>query len=177
MTGVRHLWIARHAEADSDESGLSPAGEQQAAMLGARLSGVPFAAVGHSPLPRAVRTAEIVSAHLPGVPVEVADELDDRFPADDPVASAAMIARFTGPVPGLPDRHELVITHAFQVAWFVRDALETPESRWRDVIPANTGLTVIRYFPGGRTRMIVFNDLSHLPPELRWTGSPPELRL
>jgi phosphohistidine phosphatase SixA len=175
VTGVRHLWIARHAEANSDESGLSPAGEEQARLLGERLSGIPFAAVAHSPLPRAVRTAAIVSAHLPGVPVQAADELDDRFPTDDPAASAAMIARFTGASD--VERHELVITHAFQVAWFVRDALETPESRWRDVIPANTGLTVIRYFPSGRTRVIVFNDLSHLPPELRWTGSPPELRL
>ncbi|BEL09389.1 histidine phosphatase family protein [Actinoplanes sichuanensis] len=175
MSGVRHLWIARHAEATSDETGLSPAGEQQAGLLGERLSTVPFAAISHSPLPRAVRTAAIVSAHLPGVPVQAADELDDRFPTDEPAASAAMIARFTGPASA--ERHELVVTHAFQVAWFVRDALQTPESRWRDVIPANTGLTVIRYFPGGRTRVIVFNDLSHLPAQLRWTGSPPELRL
>jgi phosphohistidine phosphatase SixA len=175
VSGVRHLWIARHAEANSDESDLSAAGEEQARLLGERLSGIPFAAIGHSPLPRAVRTAAIVAEHLPGVPVQAAGELDDRFPADDPVASAAMIARFTGPAD--VERHELVITHAFQVAWFVRDALETPESRWRDVIPANTGLTVIRYFPHGRTRVIVFNDLSHLPPALRWTGSPPEVRL
>ncbi|WP_433793871.1 histidine phosphatase family protein [Actinoplanes sp. CA-252034] len=175
MSGVRHLWIARHAEATGDETGLSAAGEQQAALLGERLSGVPLAAISHSPLPRAVRTAAIVSAHLPGVPVRVADELDDRFPTEEPAASAAMIERFTGP--SEDERHELVITHAFQVAWFVRDALETPESRWRDVIPANTGLTVIRYLPGGRTRVIVFNDLSHLPEPLRWTGSPPELRL
>jgi broad specificity phosphatase PhoE len=175
VSGVRHLWIVRHAEATDDQSGLSPAGEQQAALLGDRLSAVPFTAISHSPLPRAVRTAAIVSAHLPGVPVQVADELDDRFPTDEPAASAAMIARFTGP--SAAERHELVVTHAFQVAWFVRDALETPESRWRDVIPANTGLTVIRYFPSGRTRVIVFNDLSHLPEPLRWTGSPPELRL
>ncbi|GIF37396.1 histidine phosphatase family protein [Actinoplanes xinjiangensis] len=175
MTGVRHLWIARHAEATADQSGLSAAGERQAALLGERLSGVPLATISHSPLPRAVRTAAIVSAHLPGVPVQVAEELDDRFPTDEPAASAAMITRFTGP--SVAETHELVITHAFQVAWFLRDALETPESRWRDVIPANTGLTVIRYFPGGRTRVIVFNDLSHLPGQLRWTGSPPELRL
>ncbi|GIE82667.1 phosphoglycerate mutase [Actinoplanes philippinensis] len=175
MSGVRHLWIARHAEATDDETGLSATGEQQAALLGERLSGVPLTAISHSPQARAVRTAAIVSGHLPGVPVRVADELDDRFPADEPAASAAMIARFTGPAP--TETHELVVTHAFQVAWFVRDALETPESRWRDVIPANTGLTVIRYFPGGRTRVIVFNDLSHLPEALRWTGSPPELRL
>ncbi|SDT67489.1 histidine phosphatase family protein [Actinoplanes derwentensis] len=175
MSGVRHLWIVRHAEALPDQSGLTAAGERQAGLLGERLAAVPFAAVSHSPLPRAVRTAALVAAHLPGVPVRVAEELDDRVPTDDPAASAAMIARFTGPA--AEERHELVVTHAFQVAWFARAALETPAERWRDLIPANTGLTVIRYFPGGRTRVIVFNDLAHLPPELRFTGFPPELRL
>ena len=138
---------------------------------------MPFAAVAHSPLPRAVRTAELVSAHLPGVPVRAADELDDRVPTEEPAASAAMLARFTGPTPGPAERHELVITHAFQVAWFVRDALATPDGRWRSLIPANTGLTVIRYRTAGPPRVVVFNELSHLPPELRWTGSSPELRL
>ncbi|GAA1625074.1 histidine phosphatase family protein [Actinoplanes couchii] len=175
MSGVRHLWIARHAEALADQTGLSPAGERQAGLLGERLAGVPFAAVHHSPLVRAVRTAALVAAHLPGVPVQPADELDDRVPTEEPDASAGMIARFTGPAD--QERHELLITHAFQVAWFAREALETPAERWRDLIPANTGLTVIRYFPGGRTRVIVFNDLSHLPPELRFTGFPPELSL
>ncbi|HWS39543.1 MAG TPA: histidine phosphatase family protein [Actinoplanes sp.] len=174
MTGVRHLWIARHALATADD-GLSPAGEQQAELLGERLAGVPFTAVHHSPLPRAVQTARLVAAHLPGVPVEPAGELDDRVPTDEPAASAAMIARFTGPAPA--DRYDLVVTHAFQVAWFVREALGAPAERWRDLIPANTGLTVIRYLPDGRTRLIVFNDLSHLPPGLRFTGFPPELRL
>ena len=172
---VRHLWIARHAEATADESELSVAGERQATLLGQRLAGVPFAAVGHGPLPRAARTAALVAAHLPGVPVRAAGELDDRIPTEEPAASAAMIARFAGPA--TTETHELVITHAFQVAWFVRDALETPAERWRELIAANTGLTVIRYFPNGRQRVIVFNDLSHLPAELRFTGSPPELRL
>ncbi|MDI6098240.1 histidine phosphatase family protein [Actinoplanes sp. NEAU-A12] len=172
---TRHLWIARHAEATADESGLSAAGERQAALLGERMAGVPLTAVSHSPLPRAARTASLVAAHLPGVPVRVAAELDDRVPTEEPAASAAMIARFAGPAPA--ETHELLITHAFQVAWFVREALETPAERWRDLIPANTGLTVIRYFPNGRRRVLIFNDLSHLPAELRWTGSPPELRL
>jgi broad specificity phosphatase PhoE len=175
VTGVRHLWIARHAEATGDQSGLTGAGERQAGLLGQRLAGVPFAAISHSPLARAVRTAALVAAHLPDVPVQVATELDDRVPTDEPVASAAMISRFSGPAPA--ETHELLITHAFQVAWLVRDALETPAERWRDLIPANTGLSVIRHFPDGRRRVIAFNDLSHLPAELRYTGSPPELRL
>ncbi|MBB4739480.1 putative phosphoglycerate mutase [Actinoplanes octamycinicus] len=169
---MRHLWIARHAFANEDESGLTGDGEQQATLLGERLAEVPVTALFHSPLPRAVQTAALVAKHLPDVPAEAADELDDRFPT--PANSAAMIERFTGPAPA--ETHQLVITHAFQVAWFVREALEAPEDRWRGLSSCHTGLTLIRYFPGQKPRLIMFNDVSHLPPALQWTGFPPELR-
>ncbi|MCW2143356.1 putative phosphoglycerate mutase [Actinoplanes cyaneus] len=172
MDEVRHLWIARHAFANEDETGLTGDGEQQAALLGERLAGVPLSAVFHGPLPRAARTAELVAAHLGDVPVEPAEELDDNLPT--PANSAAMIARFTGPA--AVETHELLITHAFQVAWLVRDALEAPEERWRGLNACNTGLTLIRYFPGQKPRLIMFNDVSHLPAALQWTGFPPELR-
>jgi phosphohistidine phosphatase SixA len=172
VTAVRHLWITRHAFANEDESGLTGDGERQADLLGERLAGLPLTAISHSPLPRAARTAELVSAHLPGVPVRVAEELDDQLPT--PSNSADMIARFSGPAS--VECHELVITHAFQVAWFTRDALEAPEDRWRGLNSCNAGVTLIRYFPRQKPRLIMFNDVSHLPPELRWTGFPPDLR-
>ncbi|GIF07463.1 histidine phosphatase family protein [Actinoplanes siamensis] len=172
MNEVRHLWIARHAFSNEDETGLTGDGEQQATLLGERLAGVPVSAIFHSPLPRAVQTATLIAAHLPDVPLHAAGELDDQFPT--PANSAAMIDRFTGPA--AVETHELVVTHAFQVAWFVRDALEAPEDRWRGLHSCNAGLTLIRYFPGQKPRLIMFNDISHLPPELRWTGFPPELR-
>ncbi|WP_436537034.1 histidine phosphatase family protein [Actinoplanes sp. HUAS TT8] len=172
MNEVRHLWIARHAFANEDETGLTGDGEQQATLLGERLAQVPITAIFHGPLPRAAQTAALVGEQLPGVPVEAADELDDNMPT--PANSAAMIARFTGPA--AVETHELVVTHAFQVAWLVRDALEAPEERWRGLNSCNAGLTLIRYSPGLKPRLIMFNDVSHLPVALQWTGFPPELR-
>lgn len=169
---MSRLWIARHAEARPDESGLSELGRQQASLLGARLADVPLSRISHSPLARAAETARIVAQHLPGVPVEVAAELDDTDPSDDPAAAAAMVARF-----GRPPADELVITHAYQVGWFVRDALEAPAARWVGLNQCNAGLTVLGYRDGRPPSIMVFNDVSHLPPELRWTGFPPEFRL
>jgi len=45
-----------------------------------------------------------------------------------------------------------------------------------DLSSANTALTVIEYRPGTYPSISIFNDLSHLPPELRWTGFPSQLR-
>jgi broad specificity phosphatase PhoE len=169
---VSRLWIARHAEALADESGLTAAGRRQAALLGERLADVPLSRISHSPLARAVETARIVALSLPGVPVEVAPELDDADPTEDPAGAAAMVARF-----GRPPADELVITHAFQVGWFVRDALDAPASRWVGLNQCNAGLTVLGYRDGRPPSVMVFNDVSHLPPDLRWTGFPAELRL
>jgi probable phosphoglycerate mutase len=169
---VSRLWIARHAEALPDESGLSETGRRQAELLGERLAGVGITRISHSPLPRAAETASIVAAHLPGVPVEPAAELTDAIPSDDPAAADAMVARFAG-----PPADQLLITHNFQVAWFVRAVLEAPAERWRALNSCNAALTVIRYAAGRPTVPLVFNDYSHLPEPLRWTGFPPELRL
>jgi hypothetical protein len=63
------------------------------------------------------------------------------------------------------------------VGWFVREVLEAPVARWRGLNSGHTGLTVIRWTAGRAPAPLVFNDLAHLPPELRWTGFPADLRL
>jgi alpha-ribazole phosphatase/probable phosphoglycerate mutase len=76
MTAV---WLIRHAEPDASvrgrcygslDTGLSPAGREQAAYLAERLSGEPFAALCSSPRRRAVDTAEAIAApHQLGVSI------------------------------------------------------------------------------------------------------------
>jgi broad specificity phosphatase PhoE len=166
------LWLARHAEALPDEMGLTDAGRRQAALLGERVAGAGITRVSHSPLARAAETASIVAKFLPGVPVEAVDELTDSIPDDDPAAAEAMVARFAD-----PPADELCITHMYQIGWFVRTALGMPASRWAGLNSCNTGVTVLRWSSGRPVVPLVFNDLTHLPPELRWTGFPPELRV
>lgn len=66
---MRTLYLARHGEAAAD---LTAAGRTQASLLGRRLAGKRLTAVHHSPVPRAVQTAELVAAELrwTGVPEE-----------------------------------------------------------------------------------------------------------
>ncbi|MFE7633731.1 histidine phosphatase family protein [Kitasatospora sp. NPDC057518] len=205
-TATRYLYLARHGEAEShgDHSGLTAAGRRQAALLGRRLAGRPVSVLHHGPLPRAAETARLVAEQLTGVRPEPCEEAGDFVPyvpardelPDDgarflldflggttaaereegAVLARRAVERFTGPVPGREERHELVVTHAFLVGWLVRHALDAPAWRWLGVNAANAALTVLRYTPGRPPAVLLLNDQGHLPEELHWTGYPPQYR-
>lgn len=174
------------------------AGRRQAVLLGERLKGVPFPGVLHGPLVRAEETARLVREEL-GVAVRPSEAAGDFVPcglSGVPGDKAAMVAsllewtpdadlrlaeqalsEFTGAVEGDGDRYELVVTRNFLIGWLVRAAPGAPEW-WRiGRNHANAALTVIRYAPGKADSVLCFNDMSHLPDELQWTGFPPELRI
>ncbi|MEQ8146074.1 histidine phosphatase family protein [Streptomyces sp. OP7] len=204
-TAARHLYLVRHGEALPDGSGLTERGRRQATLLGRRLRDVPLAAVHHGPLARADQTAQLMAGQSHDLPLQVSEAAGDyvpyvpgreELPADaadhylrfldgataeererGPVLAREAVDRFTGPVPGDEDRHELVVTHNFLVAWLVRDAMRAPKWRWLGLNHCNAALTVIRYAPGRAPSVLVANDMSHLPAELRWTGFPPESRV
>lgn len=203
---TRYLYLTRHGEATPDERGLTPTGRRQATLLGERLRDVPLSAVHHGPLPRAAETARLIGEQLDGIPAHVCEPAGDYVPytpgrAELPADSADFLLdfvhgfpsderargprlartaeeRFTGPVDGPEDRHELVVTHNFLIGWLVRAALDAPKWRWLGLNQCNAALTVIRYPPPGRPPSVLFsNDMAHLPAPLRWTGYPPELRI
>jgi broad specificity phosphatase PhoE len=204
-TAIRYLYLTRHGEASPDESGLTENGRRQAVLLGERLRGIPFTAVHHSPLPRATHTARLIGEQLDGVPLHVSeaagdyvpylperDELSpefadfllrflDQFTPEEreqgPVLAREALERFTGPASGEETRHELVVTHNFLVGWLVRAAQDSPKWRWLGLNHCNAALTVIRYAPGRPSSVLLYNDMGHLPAELRWTGFPPDLRI
>ncbi|MFG3506995.1 histidine phosphatase family protein [Streptomyces sp. NPDC047821] len=201
-TATRYLYLVRHGEAASEESGLTEGGRRQAVLLGQRLREIPFAAVHHGPLPRAEQTARLIGDQMQNVPLRVSEVAGDyvpyvpgrdELPAESadfflhflsgaaeeerehgPALARQALEMFTGPVDGEEDRHELVVTHNFLIAWLVRDAMHAPHWRWLGLNHGNAALTVIRYAPGRPASVLVSNDMRHLPPELRWTGFPPE---
>jgi probable phosphoglycerate mutase len=195
----RFLYLVRHGEATGDGA-LSQDGERQARLAGERLRHIPLAAIYHSPRPRAVRTAQIIAECTTGVPTQMSALLDDYIPSDLDLAAlppafarfvgayspderadgartaAAALERFAGPETGEADSHELLVTHNFQIGWFVRDALGAPDWRWLSLNQQNAALTVILYQPGMPPALVCFNDAAHLTRPLRWTGFPAALR-
>ncbi|MGW0582962.1 histidine phosphatase family protein, partial [Streptomyces sp. NPDC002920] len=89
--------------------------------------------------------------------------------AEAKLRAGALTDRFARPAD--TETHEVLVTHAYQVAWLVRHALDAPPVRWLGLNCGNTALTVIQYRDGGSAPTVVlYNDMGHLPAELRWTG-------
>lgn len=186
---TRHLYVVRHGAADPFGE-LTEAGLRQSHLLGDRLARLPIDVVWHSPLSRAAKSAQAVGERLPGVPVREAAELVDHVPhvpekppaawagffdgydAEEAAAgervAAALIGRFARPAD--VETHEVLVTHAYPVAWLVRHALDAPPERWLGLDCGNTALTVIEHRAGLAPTLVLYNDMGHLPAELRWTG-------
>jgi len=198
----RFLYLLRHGEAAEDGE-LTARGEQQARLTGERLREVPLSAIYCSPQSRAARTAEIVAGYVHGVAPAESELIDDYIPSDPDLAglpadyarfvsaydpaeraagaelSRAAAEKFGGPgdtaVTG-QDEHVLLVTHNFQIGWFVRAALAAPEWRWLGLNQQNCALTVLMYRSGLPPSLVSFNDAGHLTRPLRWTGFPDGLR-
>lgn len=197
---VRHLYLTRHGEPGEDGR-LIERGARQALLLGRRLASVPFTSVQHGPLPRATETAQLVVGQLksqvsaveldaagdyvPYVPSPEEVDAEHRagvmaFLTDLSSGEAAQGARLAaeairvlaGPEEGEHDSHHLVVTHAFTIGWLVRYALAAPQWRWLGLDNGHAALTVLRFFTDRAPTVVVFNDMLHLPDELRWTGFP-----
>ncbi|MDR7273676.1 histidine phosphatase family protein [Catenuloplanes atrovinosus] len=181
MTG-RFVHLVRHGEAAG--GALTETGRRQAAAVGARMASLPIAALHHGPLPRAAETARIVASHLPGVPVRESEVCGDYIPpVGDPAALPRVFRDFLAEVteeeyahgaalaraalatfarPSETETHDLIVTHAFTVGWFLRDALGAPEPRWLGQNASNCALTTILYRPGRPPALVAFNEASHL---------------
>lgn len=193
----RYIHLVRHGEQQDAEHGmpdgpLSEKGERQARLIADRLSTIPFTAAWHSPLKRASETAQIIAERLPAIQCQPSSLLFDCVPsgptpdmpkhfesffgsfseAEIEAGQAQMsdaVAEFLQPTS--EDRHDLLITHNFVIAWFVRHVLDAPTWRWLGLNQANCGLTVIKLRTAKPPMLVLHNDLGHLPVGLR-TGTP-----
>lgn len=194
---THYIYLVRHGEHQDAEHGiddgpLSPRGQRQAELIADRLSGLPLDAVWHSPLLRATETARAIAERLPSVAPEPSALLFDCVPTGMTEDTPAVYESFFGSVTDAEieaggaqmsdavneflvrkhgEAHEVLITHNFVIAWFVREVLGAPEWRWMTLNQAHCGLTVIAQKQGRPWSLMTHNELSHLPMELR-TGLP-----
>lgn len=193
----RYLYLVRHGEQVDAEFGLpegplSERGLEQAALVADRLASINFDAAFTSPLLRAIDTATVITKHLGMEEATPSALLMDCIPSGPETDMPPAFESFFGGVteeeiaagqaqmtdalgewftPSREDRHELLITHNFVIAWFVREVFGASAWRWMGINQANCGLTIIRVRSAKPPVLLTHNDLGHLPPKLR-TGLP-----
>ena len=194
---AHYIYLVRHGEQIDAEYGLpdgplSPRGVRQARAIAERLGGVPFSRAWHSPLQRAEETAAIMTDRMPALESVPSALLMDCIPSGPEPSMPYAFEPFFGGIspqeidagqaqmadavdefltPAREDRHDLLITHNFVIAWFVREVFGAPAWRWLGINQANCGLTIIRVRSAKPPVLVTHNDLGHLAPELR-TGMP-----
>ena len=196
----RYLYLVRHGEQDDAEFGLpegplSDRGRTQASLVADRLSRVTFDAAYTSPMQRAIETAEVMTERLGLDAASPSALLMDCIPSGQSPDMPASFESFYGGVSeetiqageaqmadavaewfarSIDDRHELLVTHNFVIAWFVREALGAAAWRWIGLNQAHAGLTIIRVRTAKPPVLISHNDVGHLPPDIL-TGLPETL--
>lgn len=180
---VRHGAYVADPKDESPGPGLSPLGIAQARLAAARLAGMPgtFDALLASPMTRALQTAKVISAELPGVALEVVPELAECTPAtrrkeiiagekpEDLAACAAKLdalfaQRF---VPARDrERREIFVCHGNVIRYLVTRALGVDSTAWLEMSVAHASLTRILVEADGRFKVIAVGDSGHIPPNM-----------
>lgn len=181
---MSRLFLVRHGEAagEDEDPGLSPLGTAQSRLLGERLRDQGVVEVRHGPRRRAAETAAVLG-ELCGAPVVVDAALEDRTPVPAPGEDGWYPDRMRSWFAAVPlaerdeggerlsaalrrcladDRQLVLVTHAFVVAWFVRQLLDAPVTAWTSIAVANAGLTTIDRRPGRPPSLAGVNDIGHL---------------
>jgi serine/threonine-protein phosphatase PGAM5 len=194
--GTRVLYLVRHGIYDHQDPAdervgkkLNALGREQARLAGVRLRGlgVAFDSVRTSTFTRAMETGDIIAKEL-GLPV-VRDSLisectppstrpDIKWATPGEADSAqaqleAAWAKYARPSPS-GALNQMLVCHGNVIRWFVTRALGVDTKQWAQMELANGGITVVAVRPDGATRLLLFNDIAHVPPASQtWAGRGP----
>ena len=193
---LRTLYLVRHAEYDHADprspfvgKGLKRLGRKQARLTAARLarSGVRFARCYTSTFLRAVQTAEILAAGIPGLRVRrVFDLHESAGPTEISLARTARTGLSRKEIewrkasqrqirrvyemffraPGRGVRTEILVTHGNLIRCLVNKVLGIPLDQWAVMGTHNCGITVVEVRSSKRPVLVTYNDTGHLPASL-----------
>lgn len=178
---ARVLVFLRHGQYEADPKvrggRLTELGREQVRLAAQRLSEWPIDSMYASDLGRARESAQLVSAELGGCRVQTQRVLREMLPTSYPGMHVGLEQRRRGKQqleailaksfrPSRRARTELYVCHGNLIRALVCLALGVRLTAWRKMRCSNAGLTSFAIFAGGDVRVLGYDDVGHLPPEM-----------
>ena len=195
--GTRTIYLIRHGQYDHEDKrgsdigkALIPLGIAQARLIANRLKSLPVTmnSLISSTMTRARQTAMIINKEFPDLELQQSriirectpptwrEDIMDREDSDnleectDQLETA--FSEYFIPSPDNQDRNDIIICHGNVIRYFVTKVLKVDTMSWLQMTTGNCGLTVVQIKPDGSMKLVSFNDMGHIPPNLRTvTGS------
>jgi len=190
--GVRTLYLIRHGQYDHDDDrssdigkALVPLGIAQSKLVANRLKSlsVKMSSLISSTMTRARQTAMIINQDFPELELQQTRLIrectpptwrEDIMEGEDPEELKsctdnldAAFSKYFIPSPDEDDRNDIIVCHGNVIRYFVTKVLKVETMSWLQMTTGNCGLTVIRIKPDGTMKLVSFNDMGHIPPNLR----------
>ncbi|KAM3868507.1 serine/threonine-protein phosphatase PGAM5, mitochondrial [Diretmus argenteus] len=188
---TRNILLIRHSQYNLSGNGdkervLTPLGREQAELTGQRLAalGLKYDVLIHSSMARATETANIISAHLPGVELLSCDLLREGAPIEpvppvthwkpdavqyheDGARIEAAFRRYIhrADAKQKEDSYEIIVCHANVIRYFVCRALQFPPEGWLRMGLNNGSITWLTIRPSGRVALRTLGDSGFMPPD------------
>jgi len=191
-TGIRTIYLIRHGDYNQQDERdpnvgkeLVPLGIAQARLVASRLKSLPLKITSliSSTMTRARQTAMIINHEFPKLelqkdslirectpPTWRKDIMAEETKSDLEDCASNLEASFTKyfiPSPDDEDRNDVIVCHGNVIRYFVTKVLKVNTMAWLQMTISNCSLTIVRIMRGGMMKLISFNDVGHIPPNLQ----------
>jgi serine/threonine-protein phosphatase PGAM5 len=200
--GIRTIYLIRHGDYNHEDNRdpdvgkeLIPLGIAQARLVASRLKSLPvkITSLISSTMTRARQTAMIINREFPKLelrqyrlirectpPTWRKDIMEREEPGEIKNCTDSLDAAFNKffiSSPDDEDRNDIIVCHGNVIRYFVTKVLKVNTMAWLQMTISNCGLTVVKIKPDGKMRLVTFNDMGHLPPNMQTeTGGNNEIK-
>ncbi len=190
--GTRTIYLIRHGQYDHEDKrdpdigkALVPLGIAQARLIANRLKSLPVTmnSLISSTMTRARQTAMIINKEFPDLELQQSlilrectpptwrkDIMDREDPDNLEECTDQLETAFSEyfiPSPDEQDRNDIIVAHGNAIRYLVTKVLKVDTMSWLQMTTGNGGLTVVLINSDGSMKLISFNDMGHIPPNLQ----------
>ena len=192
QSASRTIYLIRHGEYNSEDERdpdvgkeLVPLGIAQTRLLSSRLKsmGIEFNTLTSSTMTRARQTGMIINEDFPELELQQSKLIRECTPPtwrEDIMADESKtdlnecvenletaFKEFFIPSPDEADKHDIIVCHGNVIRYFVTKVLNVDTMAWLQMTIGNSSLTIVNIKPDGSMKLVSFNDLGHITPNLQ----------